>query len=69
MKVKLLNVKNKAKCLTLNYLFIIKVVSFFEIIKNSLLKFNEIKIVQCRKLSKMYNFRAAVLVVFFSSLL
>jgi hypothetical protein len=49
--------------------FIIRAINNSEIINSSLSKFNETKTIQCQKLSKMYNFGAIVLAVFFFSLL
>jgi hypothetical protein len=45
--------------------FIIRAINNSEIINNSLSKFNEIKTIWCRKLSKMYSFGAVVLAIFF----
>lgn len=45
--------------------FITRAIENFEIINNSLSKFNEIKTIRCQKLSKMYNFGALILAIFF----
>jgi hypothetical protein len=49
--------------------FIIRAINNSEIINNSLSKFNEIKTIHCRKLSKMYSFGVVVLAIIFFSLL